>query len=245
MQVRKRNGASEPVDVQKIVRAVERWADDLTDVDPLRVATRTISGLYDGATTAELDRLSIQTAAEMIGEEPQYSRLAARLLAGYIDKEVRRQGVSSFSDAIRTGHAEGLVGDDTAAFVATHAATLDDAVDPAATGGSSTSACVRSTTGTCCATRGAGWCWRPRSTGCCGWPAACPVRRTRRSDFYRLMSSLAYLPSSPTLFNSGTRHTQMSSCFLVDSPRDELDSIYERYAQVANLSKFAGGIGIS
>ncbi|MDQ2849775.1 MAG: ribonucleoside-diphosphate reductase subunit alpha, partial [Actinomycetota bacterium] len=48
-----------------------------------------------------------------------------------------------------------------------------------------------------------------------------------------------------TLFNSGTRHTQMSSCYLVDSPRDELGSIYERYAQVAQLSKFAGGIGIA
>ena len=58
------------------------------------------------------------------------------------------------------------------------------------------------------------------------------------------MSSLAYLPSSPTLFNSGTRHTQMSSCYLVDSPRDDLDSIYARYQQVARLSKFAGGIGI-
>jgi ribonucleoside-diphosphate reductase alpha chain len=58
------------------------------------------------------------------------------------------------------------------------------------------------------------------------------------------MSSLAYLPSSPTLFNSGTRHTQMSSCYLLDSPRDELDSIYDRYAQVARLSKFAGGIGV-
>jgi ribonucleoside-diphosphate reductase alpha chain len=45
----------------KIVRAVERCADGLDDVDPMRVATGTISGLYDGATTAELDRLSIQT----------------------------------------------------------------------------------------------------------------------------------------------------------------------------------------
>lgn len=89
MQVRKRNGDYEPVDVNKIVRAVDRWAADLDDVDPLRIATKTISGLYDGATTAELDRLSIQTAAELIGEEPQYSQLAARLLASYIDKEVR------------------------------------------------------------------------------------------------------------------------------------------------------------
>ena len=55
MQVRKRDGSLEPVDVNKIVRAVERWCDDLDWVDPLRVATRTISGLYDGATTRELE----------------------------------------------------------------------------------------------------------------------------------------------------------------------------------------------
>jgi ribonucleoside-diphosphate reductase alpha chain len=65
------------------------------------------------------------------------------------------------------------------------------------------------------------------------------------AELYRLTSSLAYLPSSPTLFNSGTRHPQMSSCYLLDSPRDELDSIYERYHQVARLSKHAGGIGLS
>src|SRR6201986_4737840 len=117
MQVRKRNGDSEPVDVNKIVRAVERWAGDFTEVNPMRVATRTISGLYDGPSTAELDRLSIQTAAEMIGEEPQYSKLAARLLASYIDKEVRNQDVASFSQAVGLGHAEGLIGDATARFV--------------------------------------------------------------------------------------------------------------------------------
>ncbi len=59
------------------------------------------------------------------------------------------------------------------------------------------------------------------------------------------MSRLDYLPSSPTLFNSGTRHPQMSSCYLLDSPLDELDSIYDRYHQVARLSKHAGGIGLA
>ena len=63
MRVRKRNGAIEPVDVNKIVRAVSRCCVGLADVDALRVATKTISGLYDGATTRELDQLSIQTAA--------------------------------------------------------------------------------------------------------------------------------------------------------------------------------------
>ncbi|WP_091636218.1 ribonucleoside-diphosphate reductase subunit alpha [Micromonospora peucetia] len=245
MHVRKRDGGTEPVDVNRIVRAVERWADDLADVDPLRVATRTISGLYDGATTAELDRLSIQTAAEMIGEEPQYSRLAARLLAGYVDKEVRRQDIGSFSEAIRRGHAEGLIGDDTAAFVAAHAAALDDAVDPRGDlrfeyFGLRTvydRYLLRHPTSRLVLETPQYWLLR----------VSCGLSQTpdEAIGFYRLMSSLAYLPSSPTLFNSGTRHTQMSSCYLVDSPRDELDSIYQRYAQVANLSKFAGGIGIA
>ena len=245
MQVRKRNGESEPVDVNKIVRAVQRCVDELDEVDPLRVATKTISGLYDGATTAELDLLSIQTAAEMTGEEPQYSRLAARLLAGYIDKEVRGQGIASFSQSVGLGHAEGLIGDQTAAFVKDNARKLDDAIAPIAD-------------------------WEfeyfgiktvydryllrhPSTRLVLETPqyfllrVACGLSRTAAEaiGFYRMMSCLAYLPSSPTLFNSGTSHPQMSSCFLVDSPRDDLGSIYDRYAQVARLSKFSGGIGIA
>ncbi|MFI7694744.1 ribonucleoside-diphosphate reductase subunit alpha [Nonomuraea sp. NPDC049655] len=245
MQVRKRNGTAEPVDVNKIVRAVEHWATDLTDIDPMRVATKTISGLYDGATTAELDRLSIQTAAEMIGEEPQYSRLAARLLSGYIDKEVRGQGVASFSQAIRLGHAEGLIGDETAEFVNANARKLDDAIDVTADlrfeyFGLRTvydRYLLRHPSTRLVVETPQYWLLR----------VACGLAETPAEavGFYRLMSSLAYLPSSPTLFNSGTRHTQMSSCYLVDSPRDEIGSIYDRYAQVAQLSKFAGGIGIS
>ncbi|GIF49393.1 ribonucleoside-diphosphate reductase alpha chain [Asanoa ferruginea] len=245
MQVRKRNGDLEAVDVNKIVRAVERWVGDLDEVDPMRVATKTISGLYDGATTAELDKLSIQTAAELIGEEPQYSRLAARLLAAYVDKEVRGQGVASFSQSIRYAFDQGLIGDETAAFVAANARKLDDAVDPAGDQrfeyfGLRTVAdryLLRHPQTRLNVETPQYWLLR----------VACGLSTTPAEaiGFYRLMSSLAYLPSSPTLFNSGTRHTQMSSCFLVDSPRDELDSIYERYHQVAKLSKFSGGIGIS
>ncbi|WP_370375538.1 ribonucleoside-diphosphate reductase subunit alpha [Micromonospora sp. HM5-17] len=245
LRVRTRNGTTQPVDVDTIVRTIERWADDLTDVDPMRVATRTISGLYDGVSTAELERLSIQIAAELIGEEPQYSRLAARLLAGYIDKEVRGQGIASFSQAIRLGHEHGLIGDETAEFVRVNARTLDDAVDPDADRrfeyvGMRTvydRYLLRHPTTRLVVETPQYWLLR----------VACGLSRTPAEaiSFYRLMSSLAYLPSSPTLFNSGTRHTQMSSCYLVDSPRDELGSIYDRYAQVAHLSKFAGGIGIA
>lgn len=245
MQVRKRNGDDEPVDVNKIVRAIDRCSDDLTEVDPLRVATRTISGLYDGATTAELDKLSIQTAAEMIGEEPQYSQLAARLLSSFIDKEVRNQGVASFSQSVALGHAEGLIGDETAAFVKDNARKLDVAIDGDAD---------RRFEYFGLRTVYDRYLLRhPSSRLVVETPqyfllrVACGLARHpgEAIEFYRLMSRLAYLPSSPTLFNSGTRHTQMSSCYLVDSPRDDLDSIYSRYAQVAKLSKFAGGIGLS
>lgn len=244
MRVRKRNGDTEPVDVNKIVRAVERWADDLTDVDPLRVATKTISGLYDGATTAELDRLSIQTAAELIAEEPQYSKLAARLLAAYIEKEVHNQGVASFSQSIALGHAEGLIADEVARFVKDNARKLDFAIDPKADHrfeyfGLRTvydRYLLRHPTSRLVIETPQYFLMR----------VACGLAETpgEAIGFYRLMSELAYLPSSATLFNSGTRHPQMSSCYLVDSPRDELDSIYTRYHQVARLSKFAGGIGI-
>ena len=81
MAVTKRSGEREPVDVNKIVRAVSRCCDGLNEVDAMRVALKTIAGLYDGATTRELDELSIRTAASFMAEEPEYSRPAANIRA--------------------------------------------------------------------------------------------------------------------------------------------------------------------
>lgn len=103
MRVRKRDGSLEPVDVTKIVRRVTDCSEDLRDIDPHRVAIKAISGLYDGASTKELDNLSIQTAAMLIGEEPQYSLLASRLLSIYINEEVHNLGISSFSQSVEYG----------------------------------------------------------------------------------------------------------------------------------------------
>jgi len=245
MRVTKRDGSSEPVDVNKIVRAVERHGDGLGEVDPLRVATRTIAGLYDGATTAELDRLSIHTAAELVAEEPEYSRLAARLLSEYLAKEVSGQGVHSFSQSIALGHANGLIGDETHAFVERYARKLDYLVDPGRD---------RAFEYFGLKTVHDRYLLRePHTRLVIETPqyfflrVACGLATSpgEAAELYDAMSTLAYLPSSPTLFNSGTRHTQMSSCYLLDSPQDTLESIYGRYAEVARLSKFAGGIGIA
>lgn len=245
MRVRKRSGASEPVDVNKIVRAVNRCCGGLPDVDALRVATRTISGLYDGASTRELDQLSIQTAASLIAEEPQYAKLAARLLSTVVDKEVRNQEIHAFSQSVAAGFRLGLIHPRLNDFVAAHARKLNDALLPS----------------------------RDQELEYFGLrtlydryllkhPTTRQVIETPQQFFlriacalsedvadalelYRLFSTLEYLPSSPTLFNAGTRHEQLSSCFLLDSPADDLQAIYGRYTDVAMLSKLSGGIGLA
>jgi len=245
MRVRKRNGGFEPVDVNKIVRAVMRCAGGLERVDPMRVATRTISGLYDGATTSELDRLSIATAAALMAEEPLYSKLAARLLATYIDKEVANQEIASFSQSIRRGYELGLINDETAQFISDNSRKLNDTIT--ASGNQLFEYFGLRTVYDRYLLRD------PESRKVIETPqyffmrVACGLSHNpgEARDFYHLISSLRYLPSSPTLFNSGTRHTQLSSCYLLDSPEDDLSSIYDRYRDIAQLSKFAGGIGLA
>jgi ribonucleoside-diphosphate reductase alpha chain len=245
MRVRKRNGTFEPVHLDKIVRAISRCCRGLRHVDPMRIATRTIAGLYDGATTQELDQLSIQTAAALTAEEPEYASLAARLLAAYLDKEVANQGIHSFSQSIEEGHKLGLINERLLAFVQGNARKLNDAVDP---GGSERFEYFGLRT-----VQDRYLLRHPQTRKVIETPqqfflrVACALASSvaEALELYRLFSTLSYLPSSPTLFNAGTRHEQLSSCFLLDSPRDELEAIYRRYTDVALLSKFSGGIGLA
>ncbi|HVW29730.1 MAG TPA: ribonucleoside-diphosphate reductase subunit alpha [Polyangiaceae bacterium] len=245
MRVKKRNGGSEPVDINKIVRAVNRCCTGLSDVDALRVATKTISGLYDGATTRELDQLSIQTAAALIVDEPQYARLAARLLCTYIDKEVRGESVHAFSQSVALARQLGLAGDRLADFVGKNARKLNDAID--------TSRDLEFEYFGLRTLYDRYLLRHPKTRFVIETPQqfflriACALSETvpEALELYRLFSSLEYIPSSPTLFNSGTRHEQLSSCFLLDSPEDHLENIYQKYMDVAMLSKFSGGIGLA
>jgi ribonucleoside-diphosphate reductase alpha chain len=245
MRVRKRDGSFEPVTVEKIIRAVERSSVGLPAVDPMRVAIKTIGGLYDGSTTKELDSLSIQTAASLIAEEPEYSRLAARLLTRFIEKEVQNQNIFSFSQSIETGFQSGLISEGTAAFVRSNARKLNSAIDNVFSDRFEFFG-IRTVYDRYLGKH-------PETRAVLETPqyfflrVACGLSQTvtEATAFYQLLAALEYLPSSPTLFNSGTRHSQMSSCFLLDSPEDHLESIYDRYKDVALLSKFSGGIGLA
>ncbi len=67
-------------------------------------------------------------------------------------------------------------------------------------------------------------------------------RTVRAVEFYDVMSTMRFMPSSPTLFHAGTHHAQLSSCYL-NTVGDSLESIFKVYADNAQLSKWAGGIG--
>jgi len=245
MRVRKRDGNLQAVDVNKIVNVVLACSTGLKEVDPMRVAAKVISGLYDGASTKELDQLCIQTAALLIGEEPQYSRLGSRLLARFIGEEVTNQNIRTFSDSITVAYQTGVVNEEKYNFVKEHKEALNIIIDDSRT------------------TRFEYFGLRtiydrylikhPQSRQVIETPqhfflrVACGLANTfqEAKEFYDLISSLDYMPSSPTLFNSATLRPQLSSCYLLDSPLDDLSSIYEKYKDIALLSKFAGGIGVS
>jgi ribonucleoside-diphosphate reductase alpha chain len=233
-----------------LLRTLTELTVDLPDTDPGRVAAAALRGRHPGSDEAELRGLATEAAAGLIAEDPQYSRLAARLLARAIAEEAAGEGVVSFTDAIRVGHREGLIGDTTLEFVTAHAARLDALID---TQGDDrfgyfglrtlhSRYLLRHPITRQVIETPQHFMLRVAS-GLAADRSAAAVDEV--AALYGLMSRLDYLPSSPTLFNSGTRHPQMSSCYLLDSPLDELDSIYQRYHQVARLSKHAGGIGLS
>ena len=228
-----------------LLAEVEAAAEGLAGVDALSVAQRVFGGLHDGLPRAEVDKLLVKTAASRVAGEPAYAYLAARLLVAPLHRDLERRGIRCFSDAIAACHAQGLVNDAVMRFVSTHREELDALIDAKADErfmyfGLQTVLdryLLR----------------HPETREHLEAPqyfmlrVACGLSRNvdEAKALYGMMSRLEYLPSSPTLFNSGTPHSQMSSCYLLDSPRDELEAIYGRYTDVAKLSKYAGGIGLA
>ncbi len=245
MRVKKRNGSLVAVDVNKIVNVVIACSNGLPEVDPMRIATKAISGLYDGATTKELDELCIQTASMLISEDPVYSKLAQRLLNRYIQEEVTSQGILSFSDSVKMGFEQGLISEEKLNFVLDNKEALNLII-----------AKTRSDKFEYFGLRTVYDRYllkHPQTRQVVETPqyfflrVACGLAKNfqEAKEFYDLISQMDYMPSSPTLFNSATLRPQLSSCYLLDSPEDSLESIYDKYKDIALLSKYAGGIGVA
>jgi ribonucleoside-diphosphate reductase alpha chain len=243
----------------EVVRAeIAAAAVGLTEVDPAAVSDPVLAGVWPGATDVDLRLRAIETAAALVVEEPAYSRLAARLLSVHIAHEAATQGVRAFADAVRAGHVAGLLADDLADFVQANAEQLSALLDPSADDRFEyfglrtvydryllrhpTTRAVLETPQQFLLRTACGLMGTVGGAGTAG--RTLPGSVADVAELYAILSRLAYLPSSPTLFNAGARRPQLSSCFLLDSPRDELESVYDRYSQIARLSKYAGGIGV-
>lgn len=243
--VTRRNGDKSEFRADRIYTAIKSCCHGLDDVHPDQIAQKVINGLYDGVSTKEIDMVMMQTAAMRISNEPEYSKLAARLLHKYILEEVGQEGIYKFSDSFAYGVEVGLLSPEVGLFVQENAQALDQAVDH-----------NRSDRFEYFGLRTVYDRYllkHPNKRNIFESPqyffmrVACGLSKSvdEAIEFYHLLSSFEYMPSTPTLFNSATQHPQMSSCYLLDSPEDSLESIYDKYKDVALLSKYAGGIGLA
>lgn len=193
----------------------------------------------------DLANLLVQNASFKIIDDPAFSLLAARVLLLQMRERTEASGVRSFQDSVKRGNERGLVSDELLAFARQHSAKIEAALiweNDALFEFLSVKTLMDRYLLLDPETR------VPIETPQYFFMrVACGLAHTvdEALVMYGLMSRLEYLPSTPTLFNSGTRHPQMSSCYLLDSPADSLDAIYERLADVAKLSKYAGGVGIA
>ncbi|MFZ9596224.1 MAG: ribonucleoside-diphosphate reductase subunit alpha [Bdellovibrionia bacterium] len=242
MQVIKRDGTFEDVKIEKILHAVNRACRGIPGVESLEIAKRTISALHQGSTTQELDELSISNAVLLMTDEPNYSKVAARMLAESIRKEVGRD--LAFRDYIQTGAQLGLLSGNLVELAQQDVNAIEYAIrherdDLFEYFGLKTVAdryLLRD----------------PKSRKLIERPQWLFMRvalgLSKNLDeaisFYNIISQFEYMPATPTLFNSGTRHPQMSSCYLLTVSDDSLEGIYKSITDCARLAKFSGGIGI-
>jgi ribonucleoside-diphosphate reductase alpha chain len=189
--------------------------------------------------------VEVQHDAGLIFEDPDFGKSAASKLSAWIAAEVGEQGIDSFLTSIRWGAGLGLVNDRLLQFVTQHEEKLNRAIEPRLD--------ARFEYFGLRTIYDRYLLKHPKTREVIETPqyffmrvaAALSVTCEEAIELYGLYSSFEFMSSSPTLFNAGTRHEQLSSCFLLDSPDDSLVSIYDKYKDAALLSKFSGGIGLS
>lgn len=252
IKVKKRNGRLEAFQVDKINASAQRACEGIKDVSGSEIVLDAQLQLFDKITTSEIDQALIFSAREKIEKEPNYSFAAARLLLNCLYKEIFKEGVDS--DAFELQYrktfiqntkalvsdrrldsrlldfdlkklSEALVIENDLKFKYLGVKTLYDRYF------------IRSED-------------KIMEAPQAFWMRVAMGLSLNEKDkdesaikFYNLMSSLLYTPSTPTLFNSGTCHSQLSSCYL-NTFDDSIDGIFDGAWQEARKSKFAGGLGL-
>jgi ribonucleoside-diphosphate reductase alpha chain len=252
IHVKKRNGRLQNFTVAKINASAERACENIEDVSASEIVLDAQLQLYDKIPAAEIDKALILSAREKIEKEPSYSFAAARLLLNNLYKEVFREGVDSdifelqyrkvfvqnIKKLVANGRldrrlltydlkvlSEGLKVERDKKFKYLGIQIIYDRYLLREDG-------------------------KPMESPQGFWMRVAmglaineEEKEKKAIEFYNLISSLLYTPSTPTLFNSGTAHSQLSSCYL-NTFDDSIDGIFDGAWQEARKSKFAGGLGL-
>lgn len=257
ISVKDADGTLEPLDWARVARVVDEAVAGIEDTSAGPVLAETERNLYDGITTDELALAQIMAARTLVEQEPNYSYVSARLL---LDK-LRGEALTYLAGAPRQAGQREM----TAAYPEYFRQYLARAIerelaDPALAGfdlGKITAALApeRDLDFTFLGLQTLYDRYFLHHDGnrfelpqaffmrvAMGLALREDDREARAIEFYELLSTFAFMASTPTLFNSGTTRAQLSSCFLT-TVDDNLDSIFQAYRNNALLAKYSGGLG--
>lgn len=258
MNVTLPGGTLEPLDPQLIRRKLIRACEGMDErCDWRELAEEALQNLYDGVHLAEIDKAMIFAAKARIEREPAYSFVAARLLLNIIYREVLPPASEQDNQ-----DATSLAGRHRRHF----AGYLQHGVDLGRVDSSLLTFDLEKISGALQIERDTRFNYMGLQTvydryliHSAGRRLEAPQyfwmrvamglaihegeqKNERAIEFYELLSSLRFVSSTPTLFNSGTLHPQLSSCYL-STVMDDLDHIFKVISDDAKLSKWAGGLG--
>ena len=247
-------GAKEPLDVAKLEALLASACEHLhegADVDPKKILEATLRDLYDGVPLEEMHKCAILAARMLIEQDPDYTYVTARLLLHTIRREVLGEEVTQAEMATR--YAEYFP---TFISQGVKAQLLDERL---------ASYDLKRLGAALKPIRDLQFNYLGLQTlydryflhihdkrielpqaffmrVAMGLALNEINREDRAIEFYNVLSTFDFMSSTPTLFNSGTLRSQLSSCYLT-TVADDLDGIYEAIKENALLSKFAGGLG--
>ena len=239
MRVIKRSGRVEDVKFDKVTNRISKLTRDPYDisggVDASMIAQQVFSSMYDNITTHEIDTLSAEICVGMITSDPDYEILATRIIASNIQKIAP----NNFHIAMKKLHKSDIVTEE----VVEVAQQVKDQVitnrdfDFGYFGLKTLEkSYLQKCEGKLMETPQ--YLFMRVSVGIHGKDIPSVL------DTYDKMSQGFFIHATPTLFNSGTPRPQMSSCFLIANKDDSIDGIYGTLTECAQISKWAGGIGM-
>ena len=238
--VTKRNGDRVPVSFNEVLSRIQKLADGLEHVNPDLVAQKVCNQIQDGIKTSELDEFAAETCAMMQARyHPNYGKLAARLV---IDNH-QKNTPSRLIDVAQVLFDEGVMNE--SCYLVAQDRELEGMIDYSRDFMFDYFGYKTLENGYLLRRRD-GRVWeRPQHM----WMRVAIQLHGDNSvkvrETYDALSQGFFIHATPTLFNSGTNHPQLSSCFLVHMEDDSIKGIYNTLAECAQISKWAGGIGLS